>query len=40
MSCGCIKDKKKVQEYLLKVRTRKIAKGYNPPLQEKTNGKN
>lgn len=39
MGCGCMKDKKKVEDYLRKVRARKIAKGYNPPIQEKTNGK-
>ena len=38
MSCGCMKDKKKVQEYLRRVRARKVARGYNPP-QKVDNGK-
>lgn len=33
MSCGCKKDKKRVEEYLAKVKARKIARGYNPPAK-------
>lgn len=40
MSCGCMKDKKRVQDYLQKVKARKLAKGYNPPIKERTDGKN